>query len=548
MAKKSNVFTRRQLLKSLGAMGGLAALGPLGQGVFMRQAMAAAPTFSDYKAMVCIFMYGGNDSYNMLVPSGSGAGTGYSDYAAARGSFSVSNTPLSHGDLNSSNLSSGAGNPYNVDLRHSTAYLKGYYDLAAKGIDLGVNAVMPELSQLISDDKASVISNVGTLVRPVTRGEILADTAELPLFLFAHNHQQRALQTGQADNLNSTGWAGRIADNWAGINNGSRLGLNISYSGNDRMLIGDTTSPLALSAGGIPVMTMQEADKGDDHQDRRALYKALSGEQNSSSSGKVSFDASNTFDTSDPFMSVYNSMLNNTMATFDELKLAWDATPVSYTTTGPYGEALFGIPDATTLGFGQGIGGHLIRQLESVAKMVHLGASGLLGSGYNRQVFFVVLGGFDTHADQLNAHPRLLREMSLGLWKFQKAMEELTHANKVTTFTMSDFGRTITNNGNGTDHAWGAHHLVMGGDGVGSAGNLAGGQLVGNLPDMRLAGADDYSYSGRTIPTLGQDQLNATLCDWFGVDTTLMPTLFPNLPNFQSSATLESAYLNSLFT
>jgi uncharacterized protein (DUF1501 family) len=127
-------------------------------------------------------------------------------------------------------------------------------------------------------------------------------------------------------------------------------------------------------------------------------------------------------------------------------------------------------------------------------------------------------------------------------------MEELGHANQVTTFTMSDFGRTMSNNGDGTDHAWGAHHLVVGGDGQGSSGNLRGGQMTGSLPDITLEGADDHDERGRIIPSTGQDQLNATLCRWFGVEESILAGIFPNLANFRTdSGVASSAYLNNLF-
>jgi uncharacterized protein (DUF1501 family) len=191
----------------------------------------------------------------------------------------------------------------------------------------------------------------------------------------------------------------------------------------------------------------------------------------------------------------------------------------------------------------------LINQLESVAKMIDMGTKDAFKSGgYKRQIFMVSLGGFDTHSNQDTEHPLLLRELSLGLSKFQNAMEELGHANKVTSFTMSDFGRTLGNNGDGTDHAWGAHHLVMGGDGQNNPGNLMGGQMLGQLPDVTIDGTDDYSDKGRIIPSTAQDQLNASLCRWFGVDEVLMPTIFPNLQNFVTfSGDLNSAYLNELF-
>jgi len=244
---------RRDFIKSLLSASIAGSLGSLGQMALMREATAASPSFTGYKALVNIFLYGGNDSFNMLVPTGSASKTGHADYATIRGNLAVANIDLGLPDLDTGTLGVNTGNPYYEGGTQQAAYTKGVYNLStSKSIDLGVNGVMPELARLITDNKASVIANVGNLVDPVTRTEIENDTANLPLFLFAHNHQQRALQTGQGNNLNDTGWAGRIADNWTGINNNSPLGLNIAYRGNDRMLTGNTTTPLVLNPGQLP--------------------------------------------------------------------------------------------------------------------------------------------------------------------------------------------------------------------------------------------------------------------------------------------------------
>ena len=323
----------------------------------------------------------------------------------------------------------------------------------------------------------------------------------------------------------------------------SSLGLNISYAGNDRMLIGQSTSPLVLKAGALPEIYHLRAgeDAGNSFDDRRAFFKALSGIEGSTP--RVDFDAARTITTTDPYKALYNRKQLTSLATFEQLNQSWNSVDINYSTPGPYGEALFEIPTAQQLGFTTAVRGRLISQLEAVAKMVHLGASGSFGENYNRQIFFVELSGFDTHADQASQHPLLLRELSLGLWKFQKAMEELGYADKVTSFTMSDFGRTLSQNGDGTDHAWGSHQLVMGGDGNGSNGQLDGGKLIGELPVMQLGGIDDYSEKGRMIPQLSQDQVNASLIQWFGADQNLVRNLFPNLSNFQTNGNIESAYL-----
>lgn len=482
----------------------------------VRNALAATPPSTGYKALVCVFLYGGNDAFNMLVPTG----TTHDTYSEIRGDLAVAKTDLNLTANFTGNALTG-GNPYNQDQTEETAYVKGIYPLSGSLSPLGVNGVMPELAKLITDGKVSVVANTGTLVQPTTRTQILNKTANLPLFLFAHNHQQRELQTGQADNLTANGWAGRIADNWSGINAGAPIGLNISYAGNDRMLIGDVTTPLILQPGS-PISYSGMNKDYTSHTNRRNLLTALAG--------------INPKD--DPFIAVYNSMRSKSLKLVDWLNNNWPSS-LSFSTTGPYGESLFDVPDKTTLDFTDDISTRLIKQLEAVATMINIGKA---DTNVHRQVFFVQLGGFDNHASQKQNHCLLLRALSLGLWKFQKALEELNLDDGVTTFTMSDFGRTMSNNGDGTDHAWGSHQLVMSGDPA-----FKGGQLSGTLPDLTLGGPDDYSSKGRIIPTTAVDQINATLASWLGVDIALMPAIFPNLSNFQTGSTIDTAFLD-LFT
>lgn len=552
MTKKKSI-NRRHFIKQLIGAGMVGATSPF---AFTGQAQAALPAFSDYKALVCIFLMGGNDSFNMLIPSDTTVNKGYSDYAAIRGDLAVANNALDLSsialggkNLNQENLGKGANNPYNVNLKEETSYLRGLYPLSDKGIDLGVNAIMPELAQLITDNKASILANIGTLVRPVTRDQIQARKADLPLFLFSHNHQQRILQTGQANNLNDIGWAGKIADQWYGINNASRLGLNISYADNARMLIGNKSKSLVLEPN-IPLnFNTMVKGKSASADDRIAIFKALMGLENTSSTGNLNFSVENTFQTHDDFQRLYAEGLNKSLNVFEPLSNVWNANPISYSSTGSYGESLFAKPSQADLGFNTELKGKLFPQLEAVAKMIDLSAKGKFqGGAFNRQIFYVTLGGFDTHSAQISEHPLLLRELSLGLWKFQKALEERDLANNVTTFTMSDFGRSLKINGDGTDHAWGAHHIVMGGDGNNSSGHLQGGQMIGTLPDISLKGADDHDKRGRIIPSLAQDQLNASLCHWFGVDQQTISSIFTNLANFESdTGVVQSAYLNDLF-
>ena len=530
-----NKINRRKFMQFLAAGGAAGSFGSVSQLALMKQAVAAEPGFSDYKALVCVFMLGGNDGFNMLIPSDAS----HADYQAIRAALAVQKNDLGlssiSSDLHNGTMKSAAANLYNVDLTQQKAYTKGFYDLNSKGIKLGVNGVMPEFAQLVMDDKLSIIANSGNMIAPVTRDQIKNKTANLPLFLFAHNHQQRALQTGQANNLDDIGWAGKIADNWTGINNNSSLGLNISYSGNNRMLIGASTSPLVLNPGTpISFQDMKVNTNNAYYDERRALFKELI----------------NIGKNSDPFQKLGAGLLDRSINNFDLLSTTWNSKDISYFTKGPYGEGLFEVPSTQMLGFQDNVNKGFIPRMETVAKMIELGANDYFNTGnYKRQIFFVGLGGYDTHAGQAGSHSKLLRELSLGLWKFQKAMEELGHAKKVTTFSMSDFGRTLSiNAGEGTDHAWGSHHFVMGGVGDHASGSLKGGNMMGRLPNLNPDGPDDYSDKGRIIPTTSQDQVNASICKWFGVDETLIPQIFPNVSNFATNPSdVTSAYLNDLF-
>ena len=535
--KKNNV-KRRDFMKLLASGGAATALSSVGQLAVMSEAGAAAPGFSGYKALVCVFFLGGNDGFNMLIPKDAT----HADYQAIRAALAVQKNDLGLSSISaamhSGTMGTGAANPYNVNLTQAKAYTKGYYDLSSKGINLGVNGVMPEFAQLIHDNKLSVIANCGNMVAPVTRQEIKDGTAKLalklPIFLFAHNHQQRELQTGEAHRISALGWAGKIADAWEGVNNNSPIGLNISYSGNNRMLMGDKTSALVLKPG-KPVSFRDMRPNTDNYNlERRALFQELI---------EIGKRASN-------FERLEASLSERSQTNFEALATAWDNNDINYTSTGPYGEPLFDVPPPAMLGFNDKLSGKFISQMNTVAKMVDMGAKDAFQTGdYKRQIFFVGVGGFDTHANQANGHSKLLREQSLGLWKFQKAMDELGHAEKVTTFSMSDFGRTLSiNAGLGTDHAWGSNHFVMGGAGNKTSGTLNGGKMFGTFPDLTPNGPDDYSDKGRMIPTTSQDQINASICEWFGVEQSLISEIFPNLANFEvNQGDTTSAYLKDLF-
>ena len=170
--------------------------------------------------------------------------------------------------------------------------------------------------------------------------------------------------------------------------------------------------------------------------------------------------------------------------------------------------------------------------------MIKVGVS----EGYRRQIFLVQLGGFDTHGSQLETHPRILRELSLGMGHLNSALEELGLAEKVVTYTTSDFGRTVSSNGDGTDHGWGGNQMIMGG-------GINHSEIIGKLPSLAIGGADDYSEQGRIIPTIANIQVQAELAHWFGVDENYLKVLFPHISNFQSNASdVKSSFVNLGFS
>ncbi len=526
---------RRVILKGL--LGGAPLLSAGGASMLMPGlSAAAAPSFSDYKALVVFFLLGGNDSHNMILPTGdesanTTAGKGYQTYASSRGDLRVNNR----------NLSGMGTNAYAAEVNSDEeAYQNGVYPFSpapetggSGGLggllggdpdpepaydtvaNFGINSLMPELADLFSRGDALAVSNVGTLIEPVTKATL--QSRALPPFLFAHNHQQRAMETGWSDNLQAAGWAGRLADLWlahaGGINNGSPLGLNVSYAGANRMMTGSLNSPVVINPGTTRLFPTNRGFNPD------------------------RFLAQNAAQATDPALervikeryrmaARLHSLLDNEFASTTDFSDLSDA----------YGNPLFTTPTAEQLELSRGISGRTLAAARDVARMISLGRS----VGLQRQIFFVGMGGFDTHGPQASDHPGLLRELSLSIGSFQQAIDSLGATDDVTLFSLSDFGRTLGNNGSGTDHAWAGHNLVAGGA-------VNGGIMLGQMPDLTLGGESDTGSKGRLIPTLAVDQYLATLCHWFGVSDDEMPEIFPNLANFRTGDAISSAYLQGLF-
>ncbi|CAA6808414.1 MAG: Unknown protein [uncultured Sulfurovum sp.] len=527
-------MNRRNFLKNMaitaGSISPLAKLGA-GLGLLSSHTFATAPDAS-YKALVIINLKGGNDAMNMFVPTNNV----YNSYQTTRPSIAVENSnlisdttkKLNDIDCPAINISTGQGNPYYARTTDTNKfpkdidamYRKGFYDT---GDGLGINGIMPEFAELYRTGKLSIVSNVGTLVEPTTKEALEDNTVEAPLFLFSHNHQQRHIATAQANTLGKVGWAGKLADAWR-IND--PIGLNISYGGAERMLLGQSTAPLIMPVGN-PI-----------------AYNTIGNPSGEKIGDFLNRVASNTQSTN-IFESFYAKSSQRASDLSSLLTTTWIQAPdVSLLGNNSYGNPLFTIPDTTTLGFSntsQQLTESIFNQFEAATKMIKLSESNL---SYKRQVFYLQLGGFDSHSGQAEDHSRNLRSLSLALSDFYKALEAMGLDDKVLTVSTSDFGRTILSNGDGTDHGWAGHSFMICGDK-----NFQGGKTFGTvLEDVSITSTHAYTKKGRFIPTTSIEQMLAPALQWFGVDDTLMSTVLPNLSNFRTNISdPKSAFLQEVF-
>jgi len=406
---------------------------------------------SDYRALVCVFLFGGNDSNNMILPVDD---TNYKQYSSVRGSLALSSSELT-----------------------PTVYA------ASNNAPYAFHSDLPDLASLFSNKELAIVANVGSLVQPTTRAQYLSQAAPVPLNLFSHSDQQLQWQTSIPSGHSPTGWAGRAADLVAGQNLSS-FPTFLSVAGNSLMGTGATTQPVALSPGQTLDLRGFGTDAGSIAR-RNALQNLL------------------TLETGLKLAQASNQVMSDSIADAKALDSALGkVSPLK--TTFP----------KTSLG----------AQLQQVAQIIQARD----GLGMRRQIFFASLGGFDTHTGELETHHVLYPQLSQALAAFNMALGELGVENQVTTFTESDFSRTFQpTTGDGSDHAWGSHHLVMGGA-------VKGGDIYGRFPTFVLGGPDDADTRGRWIPTTAIDQYGATLCSWFGVQIADLPKVFPNFANFGS--------------
>ncbi|MDN3920222.1 DUF1501 domain-containing protein [Roseateles violae] len=443
---------RREFLRRASALGlaGAAAPWALQLAAIGEAAAASSVAGGDYKALVCVFLYGGNDHDNSVVPYDE---AGYRAYAAARSSLAIPREQLQ---------------PLNAALND--------------GRQLALAPPLARLQPLFEAGDLGVLLNVGPLVQPTTLAQFRAKSVPLPPKLFSHNDQQSVWQASSPEGATS-GWGGRIGDQFLAANGSASFGC-INVAGNAVFMSGQQAVQYQVSSGGAVAIN--------------GLARPLYGSQACSTAlrGLITAEREHWMERE----------LNRVTAR----SVAAQATVAA---------ALAGAPALRTP---FPAGNSLAAQLQMVARLI----GGRAGLGVSRQVFFVSLAGFDLHDFLSTQHPRLLGLLAEALAAFQAAMVELGVADRVCAFTASDFGRTLSSNGNGSDHGWGSHHFIVGG-------GIAGGRFWGRAPAVGVNGSDDVGQ-GRLLPTTSVDQLAATLAGWMSVAASELPALLPQIGNYEA--------------
>ena len=448
--------SRREFLRTAGRLSIAGTAAPFALNLATIGA-AAAQTATDYRALVCVFLYGANDHNNTVIPFDSAS---FAAYTAARSTIA----------------------------RPMSALLPLTPSVPLSGANAGRQFALPTelgaLKPIWDAGRLAVMANVGPLIVPTTKIQYNNLSVPLPPKLFSHNDQQSVWQSSSPEGSRD-GWGGRIGDLMASQNASSIFTCN-SVSGSAVFIAGQSTVAYQLSTSGSTAIS--------------GITGSLFGSASASASLRslITSGGANIF-TQDLAETTQRSIdanvsLSAALATAPDLPL-----PAELATSS------------------------LAAQLRLVARMI--AQRNALGA--KRQVFFVSLGGWDTHDNQLTTQPGLHMQVAGALSYFYNATVGLGISDRVTTFTGSDFGRTLTTNGDGSDHGWGSHHFVMGGA-------VRGQQYYGTFPVMGLNNNDEVG-SGRLLPTTSVDQYAATLARWFGVSDTDMRMVLPNIGNFATS-------------
>jgi len=419
-------------------------------GLAYSQIVGGGAPFNDYRALVCVFLFGGNDSFNMLVPRSNAE---YNVYAQSRQNLAIDQQDLL------------AINP-----------------LTSDGVQYGLHPSMSSLQSLFEQGSAAFITNVGPLVEPTSKDQYFNRSVALPPQLFSHNDQQDQWLSLKGSATSKTGWAGRMADLIRINVANQQMATNASLFGSNLFQSADETIAYVMGPTG-----------------------PLQFEGFSQDPASILFEQRNAF--TRVVDAEYPSIYERGFAEIQRRAIDAADTVTAAIESAPTLETVFPMSQLAT-------------QLSTVARLIAVRDRLQM----QRQIFFVAAGGFDSHDNQNQDQPGLLADISESIAAFYRATDELGVADSVTTFTQSDFGRTLTSNGDGTDHAWGGNQLVLG-DGV------RGRDIYGTYPLLQIGGNDDVG-GGRMIPTTSADQLAATLAKWFGIPDIDLDIVAPNIDKF----------------
>ena len=508
----SSGIDRRHLLRVGGALSILGSAAPFALQL-AAAGSAAGQQAPDYKALVCVFLYGGNDGHNTVLATD---GDSFGRYFAARntGADPIALMPAGTAPTPVGQTSPVTGRVATLRTPEAWGGPLPLVPATAQRVPAGTNATsrtfgfhpfLGPVKSLFDQRRLAVLANVGPLIQPITKAQYVAKSVPIPANLFSHNDQQSTWQANAIEGAQN-GWGGRMGDMLASMNGSSTLFTAVSVSGNAVFLSGQSIIQYQLSTAAAPAVTITGAQGA-------SLFGSNIGP------ARVSDLITDTNLTSN-FASDYSGIVARSVGATATVNSAFTQPIVSgVAAPGPYTNPITGTVQTNSLAL----------QLATVARMV--AASTTLG--VKRQVFFVSIGGFDTHDVQNVTQPNLLAQLAHALNYFDTALSNIGGVDRrssVTTFTASDFSRSFTTNGDGTDHAWGNHHLIMGGA-------VRGGDMYGQYPTL---GVDLGSFSNpdaignAQIPTSSVDQYAATLGSWFGVSPAALDLIFPNLKNFSS--------------
>ena len=513
-------ISRRELLRrsaALSTVGGASGVFGL-QMAAMGSAAAAGAT--DYKALVCIFMFGGNDAHNMLLATDTDT---WGRYTKARQQGAE---PIALMPVGTAATAQGALNPVTSRTlpNNNTAFIMpeawgGVLPITtatANPVPAGTNAsartfaLHPYLNAALplwTAGRMAAITNVGPLIQPTTKAQYTARSVPLPKNLMSHNDQQSTWQSGAGEGA-QRGWGGLIADQILASNGTNGVFTALSTAGNAVFLAGQNIIQYQLSTAAAPAIAISAA---------ATPTASLFGAANAGARVKaIITDNANA----SLFMKDYGAKVTRSMDAATTLNTTFANAAV--TSVAAPTQLFNPITRANETN-------SLAVQLQTVARMI--AAQSLLGVG--RQVFFVSIGGFDNHDFQNTFQPQLLARLGHALAYFDGALANINGADRraqVTTFTASDFCRTFTTNGDGTDHAWGSHHFVVGGA-------VKGGDVYGQYPTLGVDSStfNNPSMAGNVlVPTTSVDQYAGTMASWFGLSNTQIDAIFPNLKNFST--------------